>query len=563
MSIWVHRDKIDKETATAIYKECTIIEELSQFDKMNGKLPDRVLMFNKDETGQYFKIPYRIARNYGFVQDNPNWRQIVFPVKQTDGTVKLLPEFTGSFRDYQVEVMPEIIECLQKHNTVIIGLPPGWGKTIIAAYLIQKIGLLPIIIIKQSKVYQGWQKTFAKVLPGARVWCVGNNNPAEYDIILCMNERLKIIPTSVKKQVGVLIIDETHTIATKSQISTFLDFQPKYTIFETATLKASSFWRMAATVSGEDGVFRISKIPYNFYVINTGIEGEGISKNGKLIPSSVQKSLIENKQRKRIIQNIIFNHVGYRKFICLQTVTAEIDENIKYLNNLGITCDTLWGSKNSYNQSQVLFGTYGKISTGFDEENACDDYWTLPVKSDTGIFVNSVLSPYLLIQSMGRCMRTMDEVPAFVFLLDNNKNIKNHLNSNKWLIELTNGKIINADYRTPFIPVNPQKGIKFSFFVNQGIYFKIMKNHEYSEFYESGIFAGNDEEKKSGLIMLQTSESLMYYKQIICPVTPCFYLTLQYINLYMVDGIVINNNGLVYAKHPLFFKHMISVNMLN
>lgn len=571
MSILINRDRIDFSMGEEIYKKCVVIEEVSDYDKSKGIQPKSVVMMSKDETGNYFLIPYKIARDFGFQQENPYWKQIIFPVKSLDGSFKFMPEFTGTFRDYQTEIIPEIIECLQKNNSVIIGLPPGWGKTIIAAYLIWMIGLLPIVIIKQSKVYTGWQKTFQKVLPNARIWCVGDKisnssiktptSTNDFDVILCMNERLNKIPQDIKKQVGVLIIDETHTIATQTQKMTFLGFQPKYIIFETATLKASSFWKMATTVSGEEGVFRISKIPYNFYVIRTGITGEEErDRTGRLIPSSVTKSLISNRMRKNIIQCIIYNHAKYRKFICLQTLVEGIDENISAFNNLGITCDTLWGPKNTYNQSMVLFGTYGKISTGFDEENACDNYWTIPTKSDTGLFVNSVLSPWLLIQSMGRCMRTLDEIPSFIFLLDENSNVKNHLNKNKWLIELTNGVIINVDYKNPFIPMNSMGTVKFSILSSPGNYYKILRSEEFCDFHKYGIYLGNEEERNAGFIPLQIYESINYYKTLICPNTPCFLLTLQNVNLYINNGSIIVNQGIVYCKHSLFFSHVISVN---
>lgn len=565
MSIWIHRDKLDRETGEAIYKDCTIIEELSDYDKSLGKTPGRILMFEKTNDKSFFIVPYRIARKYGYNQENPYWRQIVYPVRLADGNVKYCPEFTGNFRDYQIEIIPEIIDCLQKNNTVIIGLPPGWGKTIIAAYLLWMIGLLSVVVVKQKKVYHGWQKTFKKVLPNARVWLVGDEPmPDHFDIILCMNERIGKIPLNVVLQVGTLIIDETHTISTLSQIWTFLLWRPKYVIFETATFKASPFWKMAAAVSAEDGVFRISKIPYNFYVVRTGVEGEETrsEKTGRLIPSSVQKSLIENKKRKKILQTVIYNHIGYRKFIGGQFVTTEIDDNIIYLNNLGITCDTLWGNKNGYNQSMVLFVTYGKASTGFDEENACDNYWILPVKSDTGIFVNSIDSPWLMIQFMGRCMRTEDEVPAFIFFLDDNKNVKGHLNHNKWLIELTNGRIINVDYRTPFIQMNPKKGIKFTHSYVPMIFYKILRNHEYSEFLEKGFYSGTEEEVNKGFVMLQLPEYVTYYRNILCPNTPCFLVAVQYCNLYNNNGTIFVDNGIVFCRHPIFYKNILSVTMI-
>jgi hypothetical protein len=565
MSIWIPRSSINREIAEAILKKCTIIEELSDYDKIVRKVvPTRVQMFTKDPSGHYFIIPSFVAKYYGYQQMNNKWKQIVHPFQSPDGSIKYYPEFIGTFRDYQVEIIPEIIECLNRNKAVIIGLPPGWGKTIIAAYLIQMIGLMAFITFKQRKVYEGWKKTFAKVLPGMIVWCVGDEKiPEKFDIILCMNERIDKIPFSVKLQVGVVVYDETHTLCTQTQVGTFLGFQPKFIINETATLKATGLWRMATVCSGEEGVFRISKIPYNFYVIRTGVMGdeERSEKTGSLKPASVQKSLIENQKRKRIIQALIHNHVAYRKFICLQTVTKDIEENVVMMNKLGITADTLWGSKNTYNQSQVLFGTYGKISTGFDEENACDNYWVIPVKSDTMIFINSVASPWLLIQAMGRAMRTLDKIPAFFFLMDENKNVQNHLKSNKWLIELTNGRILDADYKTAFVP-NPEKLISFSTHSSPGIYFKVIPSHVYNDFINGGFLAGDEEERERGLIVLQTNETVMKYKQILAPNTQCYLLTIHKVNLLINNGQIVNYNGLVYAIHTLFFSHVLSTSII-
>lgn len=564
MSIWVPRDQITREMGIEIIKETTIVEELSKFEEYQGKVPRRVRMFTKDPSNTYFILPYHVARKRGFEPINKMWRQFVFPYQAEDGTTKFQPEFTGVFRDYQAEVIPEIMECLRKNNTVIIGLPPGWGKTIMAAYIIHLCGGVAFIAVKQSKVYDGWKKTFQKVLPGAKVWCVGDmQKPQNFDIILCMNERLNQIGHLDRMQVMTFIVDETHTLTTPSQVELFLGFQPKYIIFETATLKASGLWRMAAVCSGEEGVFRLSKIPYNFYVIKTGIRGEEErSENGNLKPVSVQRSLIENETRKTIIQALIVNHINYRKFICLQTVTKDIDENIKMLNNHGITCDTLWGTKKSYSQSQVLFGTYGKISTGFDEENACEDYWTMPVKSDTGLFINSVAKPELLIQSMGRCMRTQDEVPAFFFLMDENSNVINHFKYNKWLIELTNGVIQEVDYRRPFVPMNPKYGFKFLTHFTPGEYYKVLPSHIYHDFMRGGFLLGaNEEEKKSKHILLCTSDVVMSYKQQFFPQSECYILKLQFLNLasYQDSNVPYFNSGFCYCIHPIFFKHVSSV----
>lgn len=566
MSIWILKDSISIEMCHQIFKKTFIIEELSSYEKAKKKTPRTVKMAFEDPTKTCFVIPYKIAVEYGFTPVNRRWRQIVFPYTLPNGEIKYYPEFTGTFRDYQAEVIPEIMDCLRKNNTVIIGLPPGWGKTIMASYIIQLCGGAAFVGVKQSKVYEGWKKTFQKVLPGMIVWCVGDMpKPNRWDICLCMEGRLSHVSWEDRIEIMTVVLDEVHTLCTPTQVNLFTGFQPKYIVYETATLKASGLWRMAAVCSGEDGVFRLSKIPYNFFVVETGIRGEE-ERNYKqdLIASSVQKSLVAHKQRKGIIQSIILNHVQYRKFICLQIVTQGIDDNIAELNKLGISCDTLWGTKNSYSQSQVLFGTYGKISTGFDEENACDNFWVLPVKSDTMIFVNSVHKPELLIQSMGRCMRTQDEIPCFFFLLDENSNVKNHLKDNKWLIELTNGVIRYVDYRNPCIPMNQKYGYKFSFLYTPGEYYKVLLNHEYEDFIRVGFLNGNEKEREQGVIFLQLRDVVMTYKNLIAPTgSRCIVLALQHINVVCLtnqDGTKSPyiNQGYAFCQHKIFFRHIIS-----
>lgn len=566
MSIWVPKSDITREIGAEILKETTIIEELSDYDIYQGTKPRMVKMCTQDPLKTHFIIPYMTAIKRGYKPINMRWRQTVFPYTLPDGTVKHYPEFTGTFRDYQAEVIPEIMDCIKRNNTVIIGLPPGWGKTIMAAYIIQMCGGAAFIGVKQIKVYQSWKKTFEKVLPGMVVWCVGDmEKPMKWDICLCMEGRLSSVGYLDRMECMTVVLDETHTLCTPTQVELFLGFQPKYIIYETATLKASGLWRMAAVCSGEEGVFRISKVPYNFYVIRTGIHGaEDRDVKGKLKPASVQRSLIENNTRKTIVEALILNHVQYRKFICLQTVTKDIDDNITAMNKLGISCDTLWGTKNNYSQSQVLFGTYGKISTGFDEENACDNFWTSPVKSDTMIFINSVNKAELLIQSMGRCMRTQDEIPAFFFLLDENSNVKNHLKNNKWLIAQTNGVIKEVDYRTPFVPMNPKFGYKFSFRFTPGEYYKLLPAHEYDDFIRGGFLQGNEKEREDKRILLQTKDILQAYRSYISPNGgKCFLLTLQHINVITYqnpnDGLIYPfiNQGFAYCEHRLFFRHIV------
>jgi hypothetical protein len=566
MSIWINRGDMTPEVCTAIYNDCVIIEKQDGYSKAKGYKPKRVLMFERDETKQFYIVPYFTAKKYGFNTNNPYWRQIIFPYSMPDGTTKYLPEFSAKFRDYQLEILPEILELLQQHNSVIIGLPPGWGKTIIATYLLWVLALLPIVIVKQDKVKDGWITTFKKAMPHARVWVVGENNPAEYDIILCMNERLHYVPDRVKQQVGTLIIDEVHTLTSETQVMTFLGFQPKYIIFESATLEQSTLYEMATVCSGKHGIFRVSKIPHYVFAVRTGIEGEEVRKNGTLVSSSVQKSLINNEIRKRIIQTIIYNHIEFRKFIVMQRVTDCIEETVENIRNLGITADSLYGTKKQYNQSQVLCGTFGKISTGFDEENACHDFYTNPEKSNTVLFINSIASKYVYEQSRGRGMRCTQNgteaeniIPWVICLIDENDNVKKNFRKLlPWIAE-TNGTVVYVDYRHLFIQPTT---IKYQPYYSPGMYYRIFTNEEYTSLYEDGFYAGNAEERQKNIVTLYKLEVVMQIKNTYYASCKCYILTIHKCNLWQNGNTIIENNGMVYTKHPIFQKNIANVTLV-
>lgn len=617
MSIWVHRNDMTEDKVVQIYKECTIIEIQDPYKKMKGYAPTRVLMFDTDPYFKtYYMLPYFVAKKYGYLPNNDkNWRQVIFPYTMPDGTIKYLPEFNATFREYQIEILPEILDYLKRFNSVIIGLPPGWGKTIIAAYLFWMSGLLGIVIMDRIVVKKSWITTFEKTMPHLRLWVVGDNNPTEYDIIICMNERLHLVPAIVKQQVGTLIIDEVHTITTKTQVHTFLLFQPKYIIFESATLEQSGLYKMATVCSGEHGVFKTSTAPYYIFAVKTGIEGEKEYKNGNFIPASLQKSLINDKIRQRMIQMIIYNHIEYRKFIIMQRVTDSIDQMVENIQNCGITADSLYATKKDYNQSRVLIGTFSKISTGFDEENACKTYYTNPEKSNTALFANSVASKYVFEQSRcrcrcsdkgteskrkckqcqgcltgGKCMnppppvnllqklideqngvisldqmanlnsqRDEDDVYLWViFLIDDNSNVKSNFRGLLPWFKETNGTVVHVDARRQFTVTGPIKYIPYHM---PGTYYRILSEVEYKSLYDEGFYAGNDDEKSKNIISIFDVNTAMYVRHnYYSEFKNCYIITLQRCFLLTYNGEIYNNNGIFYCRHPIFMKNVVAVN---
>jgi hypothetical protein len=186
-------------------------------------------------------------------------------------------------------------------------------------------------------------------------------------------------------------------------------------------------------------VFRISTQPYNIYVVSTNIFAPEERGKSGLISAALSKSLCESEERQMLICKLIKNN-PHRKFIALQRVTSGIESLVEKLRTLGIESDSLYGSKKSYKNSRVLVGTIPKMGTGFDEENACDDFYLNPEKSNTLIFINSVKKESLFEQVRGRVMRS--DNPHVIWLMDNNASVLRHFNGLKNWIAKTNGNIV-------------------------------------------------------------------------------------------------------------------------
>jgi len=217
---------------------------------------------------------------------------------------------------------------------------------------------------------------------------------------------------------------------------------------ETASLpRDDKLERMIYSITGDFGIFKTATTKYQFYKINTNIkEIEEFTQRG-VNSTALYKALAENEYRNNIILNIIKTN-PHRKFMVLSKLAEHVITLTKMLTENGIECDTLFGKKNTYSDSNVLLGTISKLSTGFDEQNACKDF--RGTKSNVLILTHSVKSIPLFIQIKGR-MRYSSEsgglIPVFVWLSDKNAMVKRHFKELQPTILETNGDIVEMDYQ--------------------------------------------------------------------------------------------------------------------
>ena len=425
------------EICEKILQETTVIENKKFVPGKRTQNVKRLEVQMFKNVDDKILLPFFYAKSIGFdhsEEQKENWLTVI-DEKQ---------KYTGVMRDYQTEILLECIELLFKHGSCIIGTPPGSGKTIMASKIWFEIGLLGVIITNRSEILKGWIKTFEKCCPNAIIWKTTDPFPKVMPhIIITMDGSVKKIPEELRLAVGTLIIDEVHMLCTETRKDIFLSFEPKYVIFESATLeRENGLEKMATLVSGEHGVFRISKVPYNVYVLRTGIFGNQEYGNAGLIIAKLWQELARNPERQDIIIKFIKNNL-HRKFIIIQRVTDGIDTLVQKLNENGVTADSLFGNKKNYKNSTVLIGVDKKMGTGFDEVNACKDFDENDKISDTVIISNSILSWQLFEQVRGRVMRSKDF--HVVWLMDENPSSMTHFKGLKRWIKETNGTIIDID----------------------------------------------------------------------------------------------------------------------
>jgi hypothetical protein len=443
-----------------IIEQLTIypIDETEEKFKQKGKVyktrdvKDGVTMFIADQQTQTITLPYRFFLM--LKNQNPNLDRDRLPENT---------EFIGQLRPYQIEVINEAYPQFKRYRSVSLCVPPGKGKTIMAAHLIYIVNTGGnIIFFTRENIGDGWESTFSEHLPNLTVWYVGEKNkwfkknetPARKpDIILCMNERWQRIPSEWRDRTGVTVIDEAHQFCTKDNINCLLSTQPKYLILLSATLhrETDSMERMVQSMAGIHGVFRDPDTPYFFYRLNTGVEVQEERNSRGLDAQKLYKALCENDIRNNIIINIVERN-PHRKFMLLTKTHQHVKTLSQLLKGKNIQHDTLFGSKRSYHDSFCLIGTMPKMGTGFDEARACEDFQGH--ESNVLIFCCSVKQQGLFEQVKGRVMRCAAKniKPAVIWLNDKNKMSKNHFYGLKNWIEKTQGEVIDCDISNITLP---------------------------------------------------------------------------------------------------------------
>jgi superfamily II DNA or RNA helicase len=131
------------------------------------------------------------------------------PSQLPEGTLIQVP-FTGQIRETQQPA----IDAFMQTKCGLLQLPCGFGKTIVALYLVSALSKKTLVIVHKEFLMDQWIERIQEFLPSARIGRIQGNiiDVNNKDIVLGMLQSLstKTYPREVFNDFGFTIIDETH-----------------------------------------------------------------------------------------------------------------------------------------------------------------------------------------------------------------------------------------------------------------------------------------------------------------------------------------------------------------
>lgn len=334
--------------------------------------------------------------------------------------------FKGKLWPSQISVYEEALKDLKNEHTTILNLHPGFGKTVLGTSLACSLGYKTIFMIAGTPLIKGWKGTITKMVPDATVWIVGNKKPKNHNIAICMIGRIGKIPPEELLEYGTLVIDECHMFCTQNRIEKLLSIRPKNIIALSATFKRwdDGFHRAIELIAGTKKIVRRYEGNLSIYRYATDLNIQYEIKNGMPDWQDLRLQISQNDKRNDDIANMCSFLVkkGYKIVVFtwlnenhVKPLYEKISKQIKKVSYYS-------GSKSGYDDADVLIGTIGKIGTGFDEKEMCNNFGG--IRLNLALIVGSLKSISLLEQMVGRILRSIN--PTVIHYVDRDNISQKH-----------------------------------------------------------------------------------------------------------------------------------------
>lgn len=371
--------KIDQTIKNNIIKRCVYMPPKSQYNDS----PQPIYCFKVNTNENTINLPMGLWREFS----DEGFPNRIYPSAKFTFNKELLTKETDpkKYRDQDV-VFNEAVQRLEKEHTIFLNLPTGFGKTITANKIIEKLGIPTMILSYSENIRNQWLDVINEN-SNAKVQNIksGNKIKRGYDIYIMGTMAAANINSEDVDHIGLVIVDELHQTTQTCLSQSLLNFQPKYLIGLSATAKrADGLHKLFELYFGkkEDHIIRKEIKPFIVYKINTPFKPEIKYKTykGKTILdfTTLSTSLANDKKRNDFIIQLIEKNSEY-----IPLILVDRKENCKYIydklktkfgdDNIGILMGTTnkndklkYTNKNPIETYKKIIGTKQACGTGID-----------------------------------------------------------------------------------------------------------------------------------------------------------------------------------------------------
>jgi superfamily II DNA or RNA helicase len=397
---------------TSLKKELTVKPFVNKQFQQDAK-PFSVFL----ESSRKFYIPrYFGIEKFGMPKEN----------KMKDGD-SIDIKFNSDLRPNQKPVVKKFLEAAHSRGGGLISVPCGFGKTVLALYLVAALKVKTLVIVHKEFLMDQWKERIEFFLPDAKVGKLqGDVVKIEgNDIVIGMLQSISMrdYPGNIFDSFGFVIYDECHHLGAEVFSRSLIKVNCKYTLGLSATPKRADGltkvfeWFLGDTVylikQREKEEVKVKLIKYydeddEYSEIKTNFKGQ-IN-----MPTMITNICLYPNRNKMLLEEIYKCVKEGRKILLL----SDRRDHLKLLNQVLIEKSIsngfyLGGMKQKdlkeSEDKQVMLGTFSMASEGFD------------CKTLNTIILSSPKSN--IEQAVGRILRQKKEdrefVPMVIDIIDN------------------------------------------------------------------------------------------------------------------------------------------------
>jgi superfamily II DNA or RNA helicase len=343
-------------------------------------------------------------------------------------------------REYQVEVIDKLLHMYKEnlHIRTILRATTGFGKTMVATYLISQLKLKPIIICHNQTLYDQWQEallTFLNIteddigkIQGSSIKKIKKELEKKIIIVKAQSllSQVKRLPLDelydLYSDISMIIFDEAHTT------SGAIKFAKVAAIFRTpnilglsATPFRTGIHQLILDSNINPEVLSSSHINLTPEVIvkkvDTGNINPDVIKRLRFMSQYVQKLAIVSKiltsniqYLNLIVEDIIKREAEGRHILVIAANNTMVKKIVTLLEAKKISASEFTAQQREFGDARVIVSNNQMASTGFSLDSL-----------DTLFLVNNNIGRSLLVQSAGRILRIKEnkKKPIITIYFDN------------------------------------------------------------------------------------------------------------------------------------------------